>query len=238
MDHDPTPRVHTDHQMVELVEFSIVLVLNQNDPSILNPDFLKQRKIVDAQFQVREQPISTPVFSQVLFDGGVGVKADPERVIFEQKGTSLNATDILCPAMAKRFVTLFPNNIYKAIGVNPKGFLSFPRSASRRKIVSRLLNDTGKRLSFKDTIPEIQLKAVYHFEAKKIVLDVVGAKRNEGNIATIPGILFQANVHRDLSVSPANAREERIISVLSSWERDLSDFMALSRKLPYPRFLS
>jgi hypothetical protein len=238
MDHDLTPRVHTDHKIVELVEFSIVLVLNQNDPSILNPDFLQQRKIVATQLQVREQPISTPVFSQVLFNGGVGVKADPERIIFEQKGTSLNATDILCPAMAKRFVTLFPNNIYKAIGVNPKGFLPLPQSVSRRNIVSRLLNDTGKRLSFKDTIPEIQLKAVYHFEGKKIVLDVVGAKRKEGNVARTPGIFFQANFHRDLSVSSSITREERLVSVLSSWERDLSDFMTLSRKLPFPRFLS
>lgn len=33
---------------IEIVGFSVVLVENSNDPSILNPDFLRYNEIVDA----------------------------------------------------------------------------------------------------------------------------------------------------------------------------------------------
>ena len=53
-------KLKLNHQLkrsgVKLVEVSVVLVTNQNDPSILNPDFLRHNKIVDAGLQVRDAP--------------------------------------------------------------------------------------------------------------------------------------------------------------------------------------
>ena len=48
----------------QLTEFSIVLVANHIDPSIINPDFLRHNEIIDQGRQTSEQPLSTPVYSR------------------------------------------------------------------------------------------------------------------------------------------------------------------------------
>ena len=56
-----------------LIELSVVLVADSNNPSILNPDFLHYNKIVDKGHGVLDSPISTPGFSQVAYENGVTV---------------------------------------------------------------------------------------------------------------------------------------------------------------------
>ena len=155
-----------------------------------------------------------------------------------RRGRSLRAEEIRCPAMAERFVELFPNNLYSAVGVNPKIVLTIPQNIRPKMKLMNSLVEKGEWLSFKDTMPEIQLKTVYDFGRKKIVLDVVeAAGKNETAGRTI-GILFQANVHRDLLESRQDMRTQEILSTLSSWEQDLSDFMALVGMFHYRRLVS
>ena len=210
---------------------------SSTDPSIFNPDFLRHNNIVDANLSVREQPISTPVFSQVLFEGGLTVKALPNQTIFEQTGEHLAMGNVRCPAMAERFVELFPSSTYNAVGINPKGFQFLPGKTPAKIKMSDVLLDKGNWLLFKDIKPKVELKMVYLFEKKKIILDVAEAKKEHRHGGTAPGVLFQANIHRDLNPDQTVNRRE-LLSVLSSWEADLSDFRALVDKFDFQRFTS
>jgi len=64
--------------------------------------------------------------------------------------------------------------------------------------VSNILPDKGVKLSFKDTKPEIQLKAIYHLEKRTITLNVTKAQRRDKVRDIDTGILFQMNIHRNL----------------------------------------
>ncbi len=180
---------------IELIGFSVVLVANSNNPSILNPDFLRYNEIVEPSLQVQGTPITTPAFSQVTFEGGLSVKADPNRVMFEQVGDSLATENVICPEMANRYLQKVPHVPYSAVGINPKGLRVSPTAAEK---VSTALLDKGAWLSFKDIQPDIHLKTVYKFEKRTIVLDVVEAKKQAKNGVEPLGILFQANIHRDI----------------------------------------
>lgn len=225
-------------QDLELVEFSVVLVALPGNPTIINPDFLKHSGIVDENLSAREPVITTPVFSQVTFEDGSTVKADPDRMIFEQVGDPLARTNIRCPEMAKRFVKLFPTLQYKAVGINPKGFRALPENSPVQERVSDALLDRGEWLSFKDTKPEIQLKAIYPFEKRRITMDLVEARRWDDRDGTTRKIVFQGNFHRDLQGATRPTEQNELLSILSSWEEDLSDFSTLMGKFDPQKFVS
>ena len=221
---------------VDIVEFSVVLVVNPNDPSILNPDFLRYNGIVDDSIQVQGDTITTPAFSQVTFEGGLTVKAVPDRVIFEQAGEALTLEDIVCPNMAKQYVEKVPHVPYRAVGINPKGIRSLHDKSPERVLWA--LSDKGSWTSFKDVMPEIQLKAIYRYNNRAMILDIIEAKKRGKDGSESTGLLFQANIHRDVPQANQQARIESLASILVLWKNDLEDFRALVEKFNLQRFSS
>ena len=212
---------------LSLVELSVVLVAGQNDPSIINPDFLRYNGIVDNQTGVANPAVSTPVFSQAAFENGLTVTADPTRVIFAHRNP-LSEDNCLSPDAAMRYIELVPHAPYSAIGINPKGFIPAAERTSVR--VADILVDKGRWTSFKDVLPDIQLKAIYNFEKRNITLDVVGANMTNGDGSEAPGLLFQANIHRNVTEAEEARRLETLLSIISAWRDDLADFRNLVAK--------
>ena len=214
---------------VNLSEVAVVLVAQSNNPSIINPDFLRNNKIVNEDLLLKGDPITSPLFSQVTFERGIVVNALPDRVIFQQTGDSLATEDILCPDIAKRYVEQVPHVPYSAIGINPKGYRQLSDEVPEK--VSNILIKRSEDMSFKDVKPEVHLKTIYQYDTRKIVLDIAEAikRRNE-----IPIMLFQANIHRDIpSTINQQERIKTISDILASWKDDLSDFDALVKKFNF-----
>ncbi len=90
----------------KLVEISIVLVADQNVPSILNPDMLRYRGIVDEALNLSAPPLSTPAYSQVAYERGIVISAEPNRFIFLQNGSPLDEENCAITSIAERFVGL------------------------------------------------------------------------------------------------------------------------------------
>ena len=205
---------------IELVEFSVVVLATENNPSILNPDFLQYNEIVGPDWQVQDSPILNPAFAQVAFEGGLTVKADLQRVSFEQLGGEL-----VIPEVAKRYFQQVPYIPYSGIGINPKFFLRL--TGEHPPLMENIVRDQGAWMSFKDVAPTVQLKSIYRYEERTISLDVAHI---EPTIDDQPssGILFQANVHHDVDGPNAQVRNKRLQSILDSWEDDLEDVRQLS----------
>ena len=216
---------------VNLGEVAVVLVAQSNNPSIINPDFLRHNEIVNADLSLQGNPISSPLFSQVKFERGIIVQALPDRVTFLQTGDSLAPEDILCPEIAKRYMEKVPHVPYSAIGINPKGYRYL--SAEVQEKVSNILIKSAE-MSFKDVTPEVHLKTIYQYDTKKIVLDIAETTKKKNDDPEIPIMLFQANIHRDiLSTMDQQDRIKKISEILTSWKDDLSDFDALVKKFNF-----
>ena len=222
---------------VVLTTVSVVLVADSNNPTIINPDFLLSNGILINDVQVQEPPITTPVFSQVIYQGGISVKAEPTRVIFEQTytGNSLEPTNIVSPEMAKRYVEKVPHVPYSAIGINPAG-VRYSTDESKEEL-SRSLRDSGTWMTFKDMMPEIQFKAIYDYEKRKISLDIAEAKKLEKDGTEAFGLIFRANIHRDIKQAKQQERIFELKSIINSWEDDLKEFYALIDKFKFQRFV-
>ena len=215
-------------QRADLVELSVVLVATSNNPSIVNPDFLVHNDIIDKNRPLQGDAVATSVFSQVTYEGGLTVRADPERVVFAQSVPGTPLIDSTCPEMAERYARTVPHVPYRAVGINPKLYIGSGDAGSTR--VSNVLDERGAWLSFKDSAPEIQLKAIYPFSSRKIIMDVLGAARRHPNGEQTQGLLFQANVHRDLEQTSSQKRIDTLVSIVREWESDVLDCRALAEK--------
>ncbi len=213
---------------LSLFEFSVVLLADSNNPSILNPDFLRYTGIVKNPWQILDVPdavISIPGFSQVKYNDGLTIRAEPNRVVFEQTGDPLELGNISCIEMARHYLDAVPHVKYGAIGINPKGYKTL--HSAERESVSNALKNSGDWMEFKNVNPEIQLKAIYDLNDKRIVLDVSQARKRVATGSDVHAIIFQANIHRDITESEQPNRIDKLVSVLNEWETDLSDFQEL-----------
>jgi len=64
---------------LKLAGMSVVLIGEANNPTILNPDFLRLH-VVGSERQLKEPPICTPVFARVSYRDGISVQSEPNRV--------------------------------------------------------------------------------------------------------------------------------------------------------------
>ena len=199
-----------------------------NNPSILNPDFLFHNGIVDATHKVRDPRISTPAFSQVVFEDGLAVKADPDRVVFEQRGSQLDLEEVVCPEIARRYLEKVPHVPYRAVGINPKGHRRLPVKTAHR--VASALVDRGAWMSFKDLAPEIQLKAIYRYTDRTIFMDICEGGESGQEARLVSGMLFQGNIHREIRATDATRRIQAMSSIISSWTKDLDDFISIAAR--------
>lgn len=220
---------------VAVINLSVVLIADNVDPSMINPDFLRHNGIVDPGLQTGQPPVSTPVFSQVILERGLSVVARPDRFEFAQQGQAL-AEDAESPDIARRFIENIPYPPYKAIGINLTGARLLDRGSENG--AADALAERGGWMAFGDVSPAVSLKAAYHCEGRQITLDVHDAKRRMSDGSESPGLVFAANFHRDVSEMNRERRIAKLMSVLSAWKGDLSDFKNLVAKFSPGRYAS
>ena len=209
---------------VALIALSVVLVADNVEPSMINPDFLRHNEIVDFDLQTEQPPVSTPVFSQVVFQGGLAVTAQPDRFDFVQRGEALTE-DVVSVDIAKRFLAKVPSPHYRAIGINPTGVR--PLNDGSVGGVASALIEGGGWMAFENVSPMVALKAVYSCQDRWITMDVQDSKKRESDGSESSVLLFAANIHRDIGETDQGQRIARMMSILSGWKDDLSDFKDL-----------
>ena len=206
---------------IDLVEFSIVVVAQSNNPTILNPDFLKHNGIVSVRRDLhREQPpLTTPMFSQVAFEDGLVVRADPATIAFHQAADVLARGDIDGPAVAKGYLRTVPHVPYTALGLNPKVLIRNPPFVR----MSKVLHAEGNWMMAGTCVPRFELKATYELSGRQIALTLQDVQTKQGDDA----LLCTANIHREVEEDNQQMRISSILSMLDCWEKDLDEFNTL-----------
>ena len=209
-----------DASSLSLVGVSVVTVADSNNPSILNPDFLREFVLPDESWALRDSPICTPVHARVTYSNGVSVQSDPKRVVFEQSGDALDSAGVAVAEMARRYVRAVPHVKYTAIGINPSLLLSHPESAGalQEHLRGTLFPPHG------GMAPKVFPKAMYAWEDRQITVEVFEAVPSDNED---PSLLFRGNIHRAVRGTDRRARIEHIEAIIQEFRGDLDGFRAL-----------
>lgn len=212
------------------LEFSIVVVGEDCNPTILNPDFLKYQGIVPDEWgwKVKGVPIMTPPFSVVPYDSGVTVKVETNRFQvtdqeFAGEVSKTKATDI-----AHRYISVLPHVKYTSVGINFRILLEMEEPDSF--LVKRFLK-VGPWNVAENPLKAMSLKLVYLLDEEgrlNLSLDAGAVVRQQKNYKEQKkGVLAGANYHRDCPDYPA---DKSVLQYVNQAENDAEHLTAAIHK--------
>lgn len=214
-------------KFVEIQDFSIVVVADNQNPSILNPDFLKYNHIVPAEWELAMPPICTPPVSQVIFKNGVNILAQSDRVTFWE---AFEPDDFLVkvPEVSSKYVEALPYIGYQAVGINLTGHIVADKEDDAEYFVLNRLIASGAWKSFQGSSPDVAVQFTYPMDDRALSITIQGGFLEEApDNKPVPIVIFTANFHRNISGSTYEEKVSQLKEAIQSWETDFNTFKSL-----------
>ncbi|BBD70726.1 hypothetical protein NIES4072_70920 [Nostoc commune NIES-4072] len=209
-------------------EFGIIIAAKNHNPTILNPDFLKYSGIVPQEWELLRQPIYTQNVSQLAFTNGIMIVAEPTRVIFIEAIEQKAIKEITVAEIAKKYVQTLPNVQYEAIGLNPRGYISFEQqdNAASQYLAKTFLSG-GDWQSLGTTPVRATLNLVYTLERCPFYLTVSEAALRNPDETNIPIILFNGSFSYEVKSEKSAERVVNLHDIIDNWQTDLSNYQEI-----------
>ena len=203
-------------------EFVIVVAAKNHNPSLLNPDFLKYSGIVPTEWELARNPVYTNRFTQITFTNGVSIVAEPNRVIFLEAIESKTDGEIATPAIARKYVEVLPKLEYYAIGINPRGYVSYEDNpVGARKYLSEKVLSPGAWQEVGTAPVQAKIDFVYTLERGSMNLSINEASLRFPDEKTVPVVLFSGNFSYDVTGETETERNSCLYGVIDNWQADL-----------------
>ncbi len=211
---------------VEVRDFSIVLVGDNQNPSILNPDFLKYKQIVPSDWELAMPPICTPALSQVVFKNGVNVVAQSDKVTFWEALDSdclvFQIPEILC-----RYIDIIPAVDYRAVGININAHLIIENQKNNQDTVLSKLISEGKWKNFQGKSPNAVVQFTYQLDNTNLMIAIQEAIISKNSNNELVNILnFSGNFHRELINGTYSETISYVKNIIQSCKTDLDTFLS------------
>lgn len=184
-----------------LINSSIVLVTQDTVPSV-NHDFLVNKKIIPENFQKKNNSISTPVISQIHYNNGFTIVAEPKRILIQfqipstDESKNLNNLKLL-KSIVSKYIKLFEYIKYQAIGIN----FDFIRENLQYSSFIKKIIKQDNHLNFEDNKGEVRsIDLSYNLKGKQFNIKVirVESRPQQADLQSafqkfVP--LFKINIH-------------------------------------------
>jgi hypothetical protein len=221
-------------ERITLGELVVVVLAQNHNPSILNPDFLRHNAIVPTDWALQGDPVTLPPFAQVEFARGLTISADLNRLQVAEALVDKPLEQVSAPEVARRYVEALPHVDYRAVGLNPRGhFLADSSDEAERFVADRLLS-RGPWSNFNDS-PAIAAVSLRYALAEGSSLAVSlqpGALSvtDEPGTSDRPALFVTGNFHYDLR-GDAQGRIATLLDVLNRWRADLDAYAELAQRI-------
>ena len=206
-----------------LLQFSIVIIAADHNPTILNPDFLRMQSIVPESWnwELASPPIITPPFATVQYESGVSISVESNKLQIADTKTA-EPTESKIVELAKQYVRVVPHVRYTAVGINYRSAIDAENADTYLK--SQFLKE-GPWDTDDNPMNSVGLNFVYPAESGRLVLSI-----DSGTVSdTTRGveqkksvIITNANFHHELDLSkmPTSDQVFNFLNKNSSdWQR-------------------
>lgn len=178
-----------------LTSFSVVVVAQNHNPTLLNPDFLEINGIVEEKRKVVEA-LTTPPVSIVRYEDGLSITFELQKLQILQPTPVTFADDWEAPKIAVNFVKALPHVLYKAVGLNWIGVLTHSDPSNWLK--ERFVNP-GPWNNKKLPLQSVGISFTYPFDNENscnLRLETGEVRDFSGTLES--GIAVNANYHHDV----------------------------------------
>jgi hypothetical protein len=200
-----------------LDNFSIVVLAQAHNPSILNPDFLKNNGIIDPLFKPNNV-ICTPPLSQVSYIEGLSIVAEFEKLQFIDIKKERIPFESPIPEIAIKYIKTLPHVQYTAVGLNFKAhYYCKDKEIALSFLPDKFLKD-GIWNSYGDHLSTVGLKFIYQLKNIKCTINMDTGSISRPNEPSQPIIGITVNYHLD------STSTDEIISFIDNWEMQYNHF--------------
>lgn len=212
-------------QKLEIQEFVIAIAVKQQNPTVLTADFLKYSGIVPNEWELARPPILTNAAAQVVYQNGVSVVAEVNRVVFSELIGTKEPQELAIPAIARKYIETLTQVSYQAISLNFRGYVIFEQNNNtpRNYIFGNLLKQ-GPWQNFGTAPVQAGLRFIYTLQETQLFLDINEVGLQLPDQSLLPAILFSANFSHQVAQEDANKRLADLIQVIGNWESDLETY--------------
>ena len=206
-------------------EFGIIIAAKNHKPTILNPDFLKYSGIVPTEWELARQPIYTQSLSQVAFTNGIVIIAEPTRVMFIEAIENKVAKEIAVADIAKKYIETLPNIEYEAVGINPRGYISFENQQdAARLFLAETLLSKGAWQEVGTAPMRATLNLAYTMDRCPLYLTVTEASLRSPDETSTPIMLFSGTFRYEITGETTLERKSNLHNCIDNWQVDLSTY--------------
>lgn len=222
MDHSET--------LLTLGQFIITLRAESHNPTILNPDFLKNHGIVLEDWELADDPVCVRQFSRVAYKSGVTIVAEFDDLVFAETVEPGTPKTIHVPEIAASYVGLIPHVNYRTVVNNPVADMEV-RPAERETFVRERFVREGPWMMFKGAPPKVEIEFRYAIDNGVFTLSIQDAVRRRPDSTDVPVVLYDGAFSRQLTEKPSAGQAASFIRL---WESDLTVFSDFVRKALCP----
>lgn len=212
-------------RQLDVQELGITIVAKRHNPTILTSDFLKYSGIVPSDWELAKTPILTNNAAQVVFQNGVNIIADVNRIIFTEAIATKEPEDVKIPAIAAKYLEILAQVDYQAVGINFRGHVLFDQqqNTAHDYILKTLLNQ-GDWQEFGQASVQAAIRFLYTLKGAQMSLDINEAGLELPENKVIPIVLFSANFNHAIAPDEPSEKLAAISQVISNWQADLETY--------------
>jgi len=198
---------------LEILNTSVVVLAKHHNPTILHPSFLASEGIVPSDWEISEQPVSTPVFAMVKYKNGIVFNVEQNKFRVSRDELKDDVGESQLPALACKYVQKLPHVKYQALGINFTGFIEC--AESEKLVMDRFLKPGIA--DFNGAHPQASgFRFVYRLNDIRLRLSFDSGKvKRADNENERSGILIDANYQMDLPGRNIHQEIERSTSLYS-----------------------
>jgi len=213
---------------LNLNELVIIIGAKGLKPYPFNADFLKQSAIVPEDWELAKKPLQTKQAIQSQFKNNVMFTAQPNRIVVTELIEGKSYEEITAPDIVRRFIEKMPKIDYRALVINPKGYLGFNNDteAVSNYLYQSLFNPAPWQ-EFGTAPVQSAIDLKYTLEQGNLYLKIGQASINNGEQGKESVVLFSGNFEHGLTQETQPERALKLQQYLAAWQRDLDTYQDL-----------
>lgn len=218
----------------DIQEIGITISAQNLNPAILNIDFLKSSGVVPSDWQLAKQPVLSPTRSQLSFQNGLNIVAQPRTITFAEAlkvdGTgSASPVGLSAPQIAAKYAESLPHADYLGLSLTPRILVNFPSpDRTPREFLVGTLLAPGPWQQIGRAPAQASYNFVYVLERCQLTISLNEVRlRSKTDQQSIPAIMFAGSFNYGLSDLPDSERVGKLKEYVGAWTTDLEEFQEI-----------
>ncbi|MGK7881006.1 MAG: hypothetical protein AB4060_13030 [Crocosphaera sp.] len=212
----------------EIQEIAIAISAKNLNPTMLSQEFLKQTGIVPNEWELGKQPVLGQNMSQVTFQNGVSIVAQPRTITFMESLANKKPDELNIPSVAAQYVEKLANTEYQGLSITPKSLIPFPgNNQGARNFITQNLLSPGDWQNYGNAPLQAGLNLLYQLDRCQFSLSINEAKIQMPDKSAMPALLFAGNFNYNLATVNPGEVTAKLKQAINDWQNDLTAFQEI-----------